>query len=157
MVQRFCPAHSGVRRATIGCVLHGTRSGKPGNPPDAEYEGTIRYCSNPANEASYNAIIHANGTVCELVHPNEAAWHAEEMNQTHMGLAFCQAVDGEEITDAQYRSAAWYLRAYLRGQFGIAPTLGASVMQHKDTAQGQRWGKSDVGRGFSWDKLAQYL
>lgn len=79
------------------------------------------------------------------------------MNQTHLGLAFCQAIDGEEITEEQYKSAAWYLRSVLQSQFGVIPTPGVTVVQHKDTAQGKRWGKTDVGRGFRWERLAAYL
>jgi hypothetical protein len=141
----------------VGAVLHGTRSGKAGNPPDAEYEGTINYCSNIANGASYNAVIHKDGTLCELVHPGNAAWHAAEMNSTWMGVAFCQAVDGEVISDAQYKSAAWYLRTYLKGMFGVPLTVGGTLFQHKETAQGKSYGKSDVGGGFEWSLLQQYL
>jgi N-acetyl-anhydromuramyl-L-alanine amidase AmpD len=110
-----------------------------------------------ANGASYNAVIHVDGRLCELVRAQEAAWHAGEMNATHMGLAFCQAVEGEVITDAQYRSAAWYLRTYLKGQFGVELVPGKTLHQHKETAQGQRYGKSDLGLGFTWGQLQPYL
>jgi N-acetylmuramoyl-L-alanine amidase CwlA len=141
VVQRYSRSHSGARRSTLGTVVHASRSGKAGNPPDAEYEGTISYCSNPANEASYHAIIHrVTGNLAEIVPPGSAAWHAEEMNQTHLGVAFAQAVEGEPISEAAIKSLAWYIRTYHRGMYGL-PYDPSRIVQHKDTEPGPALGQ----------------
>jgi hypothetical protein len=41
--------------------------------------------------------------------------------------------------------------------FGVPLTVGGTLFQHKETAQGKSYGKSDVGGGFEWSLLQQYL
>lgn len=141
-----------------GIVVHGTRSGRAGNP--TEGIGTVNYCCTPGT-TSYNFVIDRDGTVYELVPPGTAAWHAQELNYNWLGVALAQGVVEDSITDGQQASLYWVLRK-LCDQYEIpfqrltalaGPQADKGIVEHKDTAQGQGHGKSDVGAQLDWAKI----
>lgn len=145
--------------AVLGACFHGTRSGHPNNP--TEGTGTVGYCLTPGT-TSYNFIIDWDGTIYELVPPGTAAWHAEELNYTFLGVAFAQGVESDPITREQHASARW-LVTKLSGEHHFplrripgtlaGPWADKGLTQHMDTAQGRRWGKSDVGPNLDWSLI----
>ncbi len=141
-----------------GIVVHGTRSGQPGNP--SEGVGTVNYCCTPGT-TSYNFVIDTDGTVYELVPPGMAAWHACELNRHWLGVALAQGTRDDPITDAQHATLAWLLRRLCREYeipfrrlTGLAgPLADCGIVEHKDTDQGRGYGKSDVGPQLDWARL----
>lgn len=144
--------------AVRGIVVHGTRSGRPNSP--TEGTGTVNYCCTPGT-TSYNCVIDRDGGVYELVPPGTAAWHAQELNFNWLGVALAQGTVDDSITDAQHATLAWLLRK-LCAQYEIpfmhlsalaGPAADRGIVEHRDTTQGQRHGKTDVGPQLDWAKL----
>lgn len=148
-------SHSGRRPQTLGVVMHGTRSGRATNP--TEFTGTINYCSDPRNKASYNAVIDRDGTVAELMDPRLSAWHAGYLNSLFLGLAFAQSLPDEPITDDQIESAAQLVAEWSDG-FGFPAVWTGDtrshqypppgITEHRLTWQGRSYSKTDVGANF---------
>lgn len=138
-------------------MLHGTRSGVANNP--TEGIGTVNYCTTPGT-TSYHWILDTDGTIYELVPAGYAAWHAAELNYNYLGLAFAQGTKDDPITDEQHASARWLIARECK-RWGIPPVHlawlpgvgGWGVTEHMTTAQGVRFGKSDVGYRLSWEAL----
>jgi hypothetical protein len=143
-------------------VLHGTRSGRANNPN--ELQGTINYCSNLLNKASYNAVVDRDGTVVFLMDPRLASWHAGYLNSFFLGLAFAQGTADEAITPDQFESAARVVAEW-SNRFDFAATwTGDSrrvnypppgITEHRLTMQGSNYGKTDVGAGFDGSLFTQ--
>lgn len=139
-----------------GALVHATRSGRANNP--TEGIGTVNYCTTPGT-TSYNDIIDVDGTLYCLT--DFASWHAQELNYNWWSIALAQGVESDPITDAQHETLRWRLREraerfgfpLVRIPFLSGPRAAFGVCQHMDTAQGQRFGKSDVGRNLRWDRI----
>ena len=139
-----------------GIVLHGTRSGRAGNP--SEGTGTVNYCLTPGT-TSYNWILDYDGTVYELVPPGVAAWHAGFLNHNFLGLAFAQPTASDPITDAQHASARWLI-ARESARYGfpavrkpwLSGTSTWGIGEHMTSDQGAAFGKSDVGN-LDWSRI----
>jgi N-acetyl-anhydromuramyl-L-alanine amidase AmpD len=144
--------------AVFGCVVHGTRSGTENNV--SEGIGTVRFCCTP-NTTSYNFIIDTDGKVYELVPAGTQAWHAQELNRNWLGVALAQGTVRDRITDEQHRALRWLLQRLSadyhfplnRLESLAGPTADRGVVEHKDTAQGRRHGKSDVGVELDWSRV----
>jgi hypothetical protein len=152
------PNDSGAMGAIYGIVVHATRSGTMNNPNEGI--GTVNYCCR-AGTTSYNYIIDRDGSVYELVPPGRAAWHAAELNYNWLGVALAQGHVDDPITDQQHETLAWLLRMLCQ-QYEIplkrlatlaGPKADRGIVEHKDTAQGRGYGKSDVGAQLDWRKL----
>jgi hypothetical protein len=143
------PNHGGARALTIGCVLHATRGGAA--TPDAEFRGTLAWFTSTKSQVSAHVVIAADGTIAECVDPTLIAWHARSYNATHLGLEFVQARAGDSITDAQYRSAGWWL-AQMSRRFNF-PLDDARLPEHREIPPGRAEGKTDIGPPFDRQKL----
>jgi N-acetyl-anhydromuramyl-L-alanine amidase AmpD len=134
-------------------VIHSTR-GNAVNA-DVEFRGTLNWFSNPQSQVSAHIVIGPDGTVAEVVAPDLMAWHAGQHNSTHLGVELAQPRQGDSITEAQYRSLAWWLRRQ-GARYGF-PLTRTNLPEHRETAQGKTLGKSDVGAPYSYAVLARYL
>lgn len=134
--------------------VHATRSGHAGNPDEGI--GTVNYCLTPGT-TSYNDIIDLDGTIYHL--SDEATWHGEEYNYNWWSIGMAQAVVGDRLTDAQHQALRWRIaercqhfeipRRWLPSVTG--PKSARGVVEHMNTDQGKRWGKSDVGYQLNRD------
>lgn len=134
--------------AVYGVLLHATRSGHPHNP--TEGSGTLAYVLTPGT-TSYNDLVLEDGTLVHLT--DQAAWHAEELNYAWWSIAVAQGTVDDPLTDAQHRTLRWRVQERCE-HFEIprrwldwlgGPKAARGVTEHQLTAQGQRWGKSDIG------------
>jgi N-acetyl-anhydromuramyl-L-alanine amidase AmpD len=134
-----------------GVVIHGTRSGVFGNP--AEGIGTVVYCTTPGT-TSYNWIIDYDGTIYELVDIKNSAWHATYLNRNHLGVGLAQPTVDDPIRDAQHASLKWLLQK-INHEKGV-PLVHVldedqpGLIEHRESQQGQQYGKSDVGYQLDW-------
>lgn len=135
-------------------MIHSTRGG--GTDYEREEQGTVNWFLSTASGVSAHCVIGYSGRITHMVHPDHQAWHARSLNATHLGVELVQPRQGNPISDAQYRSLAWYLRHYLQGRYGVLPNP-ESCPEHRHTMPGSQDGKSDVGLPYSWTEVAKYL
>ena len=147
------PNHAGTRFQTVGCVIHSTRGGA--SSLHNEFVGTLNHFMNPASEVSAHIVIAADGTIAKVVDPDLVAFHAGQHNHTHLGIELVQPRLGDEITDAQYRSCAIWLKE-MSERFGFALERG-NLPEHRETTQGASVGKTDVSLPYSFARLKTFL
>lgn len=143
------------RLETRGVVLHATRSGRATNTLEQEYRGTVNYMMRPET-VSAQALV-GPSEVTFLVEMENLAWHAQENNRTHLSAELAQPTLETSLTNFQYEATAEILKAWAK-VYGFPLTQVFSeyepgLVEHKDTSQGKRWGKSDVGPQLDWEKL----
>lgn len=127
-----------------GIILHGSRSGRAGNPKAAEYLGTARYeISNPAG-LGWHATI-GEGVVAVHMTPQEWGWNARAASDDYLAVEIAQATVDEPITDGQVMALADWIRTRV---LPVWPTLPMHFPSHAEVEAsgetGQHDGKSDV-------------
>lgn len=135
-----------------GCVLHATHG--RGATIEQEFTGTLRWFQNPASEVSAHIVIAADGTLCNVILPNQQAWHARKYNATHLGIEFCKRAPGffhDVLTDAQYKTAAWWL-VDIAERYGF-PLNERTLPEHRQIQSD----KIDIGAGFDRDALMGWI
>jgi hypothetical protein len=91
-----------------GVILHGSRSGKAGNPQAAEYLGTARYEQSNTAGLGWHVTV-ADDRVAVHLDPREWGWHALQASKVYLGCEFAQPTVDEPITDAQVDAfCAWF-------------------------------------------------
>lgn len=80
-----------------GVVLHGSRSGKAGNPLDAEYRGTAAWCVNNPDGLGWHATI-GEGRVAVHLDPKEWGWHARSASRHYIGVEIAQPTVDDDPT-----------------------------------------------------------
>jgi N-acetyl-anhydromuramyl-L-alanine amidase AmpD len=162
---RLTEAHAGVRPQTRGIVLHSTRG--PTRPSvgeglisviEREYAVAVRYMLNPANEVSPHFCV-GHSRVARMVPDELIAWHAQEHNQTHLGIEIAQPAYCPDFTDEQYRLVAeicarWCLK-YRLPAVRVMSVDKPGIIGHEDTTQGKRDHKSDPGAKWEWPRFIQ--
>lgn len=139
-------------------IIHATRSGKSMNP--SEFEGTLNYMAT-AGKTSSQLVISRGGITARVVPDDRQAWHASEDNDNTWGIELEQGDEADGFTDIQMEALARAGRHYM-DTFGVPPVHVFSSSQpgfvgHSETEQGKRFGKSDPGRLFDWDKFIRLL
>lgn len=119
-----------------------------------EFIGTLSWFKNRASEVSAHIVIAAGGAICEVVPSDRVAWHAPRYNATHLGIEFVKrdpSVYTDVITEAQYKSAAWWLvRMSLMHSF---PLITPLLPEHREI----QMGKIDIGTGFDRATLMGWI
>jgi N-acetyl-anhydromuramyl-L-alanine amidase AmpD len=100
-------------------------------------------------------VIAADGRLARVVHDSDVAWHAGEHNAKYLGVELVQPRQGDPITPAQYRTLAWWL-TQMSAKYGF-PLYWDRLPEHRETPQGRRVGKSDVGYPYMWTELRKWL
>lgn len=132
-------------RTPKGVILHGSRSGRAGNPKDTEYLGTARYeQSNPAG-LGWNATIGEDKVAVHLT-PQEWGWNARAASDDYLGVEIAQATVDEPITDAQVDALADWIRTRVLPAWPNLPMAFPSHAELDGTPEygSTRDGKSDV-------------
>ena len=157
-VTRITPAHGPPRATTLGVVIHSTRSGT-NNTLEQEYRGTVAYFMRPDGDSAHAVVGPAE--VTRMVHDDDASYHAQENNRTHLGIEVAQPLPTTAYTDRQYELAAAVTRAYC-DKYGIPKVRVMSqavrgIIGHEDSEQGKRNGKSDPGARWDWDRFIRLV
>lgn len=149
------PNHGGPRGLTVGCVLHSTRGGA--ETPEKEFHGTLNWFANPASMVSAHVVIATDGTLAYVVDDKLVAWHAKDRNSNFLGAELVQPNYGDPITQAQYRTLGWWLRA-MSERYGF-PLTADRLPFHSDfdNQKSDIYRKDDPARAVFRSALAPYL
>jgi N-acetylmuramoyl-L-alanine amidase len=154
-----------------GVFLHSTRSGRCGNP--AEAEGTENWLNNPNNPGgAWDGLIGYDGEQVKCSHwerdeqplwaggfGGPGTWSAQA---NYLHIEICQPCITDPYTDAQVESVAQWTAELARvhgfdivripylEQVGEPPQ---GVTSHDSSANGRRLGKSDPGPLWPWDRF----
>lgn len=135
--------HGDERPATVGVVIHSTRGGKGAG---WELLSTVNYLLRNDRDVSAHAVVGRTGVWFQLVNPALVAYHAREMNDSHLSIELEQGQPTDPFTDEQYTVAAFIVRDWAH-RFGFVVSA-ETVVGHDATAPGRRDGKSDPGGRF---------
>ena len=125
-----------------GIILHGSRSGKAGNPPMDEFLGTCRWAVDPESGLCWHATIGPNVWAAHLT-AREWGYHAPEHSRRYLGVEFAQPTVNDSITDAQVAAfVAWYRRELLPAWPTMTPAA-LLLPAHAEMSSGKKDGKSD--------------
>jgi N-acetyl-anhydromuramyl-L-alanine amidase AmpD len=146
----YSPNCGGLRRRTVGIVLHSTRSGMSGERAlETEYGRTISWFMTPgANASAHRVIGYVPGQHAQIVPDDYVAWHAGEMNDEWLGIEFCQPRPADPFSEYQFAVGVTVCVEWCT-RYGIEPSP-RTIVRHQDTAQGKRWGKTDPGDMFPY-------
>src|SRR3990167_4495700 len=143
-------------------VIHSTRSGQTANwNHDKEMGATINWFLGTNSSASSNLIISPTEIV-RMVPDELPSWHAKEHSWQAWGIEITQPTRDTPIEPGHYDLLAQALRHYQ--SLGVEPVWLPSLawgdtasgwIQHLETAQGLRDGKSDIG--YQLDKARLQL
>lgn len=149
------PNHGGPRSLTVGCVLHSTRGGA--ETPEKEFQGTLNWFANPASQVSAHVVIAVDGTLAYVVDDRLQAWHARDRNANYLGAELVQPNYGDTISQAQYRTLGWWLRA-MAERYGFPLTVDRLPFHSDfDNAKSDIYRRDDPARAVFRSALAPYL
>lgn len=136
------PGHAQFARMPKGVVLHGSRSGKAGNPLDAEYTGTANWELNNPNGYAWHATIGA-GRVAMHLTAREWGQHDPWASQEYLGVEFAQPTVNDTITDAQVDAFCDWFTVHV---LPVWPSIPLHFPSHAevDREYGQNQGKTDA-------------
>lgn len=158
-VVKICPNYKVGRAQTRGIMIHATRG--PGDRTlPAEYAATVGYFQVPGTPASAHLVVGPT-EVTRCVHDADAAWHAFENNETHLGIEVAQPSSEPDFTPAQYAAVAEACRLwaakYKIPLVRVMSQTWMGIIGHQDSEQGRRSGKSDPGAKWNWEKFLALL
>jgi hypothetical protein len=129
-----------------GIILHGSRSGKAGNPKATEYLGTARYEVANTDDLGWHATVGENVVAVHLT-PNEWGWNARAASSLYLGVEFAQATVDEAISDAQVAAFVDWVKTRVLPAWGSSfPLVFPTHAELDGTAEygGYHDGKSDA-------------
>jgi hypothetical protein len=106
-------------------------------------------------------VVGREGQKARVVEDYHQAWHASEDNVRCWGIEVCQGVEDDGFTDAQYEAVAAICRDYMVA-YGVPPvhvhdSREPGFVGHQETLQGKRFGKSDPGHLWDWERFIGLL
>ncbi len=135
-------------------IVHGTRGGAAYG---VEFQAALNWFANPASQVSAHWVIARDGTTARVVPDSHRAWHAAEHNNVAVGIELEQPKASDQITAPQYEKLTLIGRTY----YPSIPMIHlrtvnheAGWIEHRETPQGIRVGKSDVGT-FNWQAFLE--
>ncbi len=135
-------------------IVHGTRGGAAYG---VEFQATLNWFDDPRSQASAHWVIARDGRTARIVPDSHRAWHAEEHNGVAVGVELEQPKASDQITTPQYEKLALIGRTcYPSIPMVHLTTINREVgwIEHMETPQGIRVGKSDVGT-FDWQAFLE--
>ena len=121
-----------------GVILHGSRSGIPGRPVAAEYDGTRRYAASGI-ELGWNVTI-GNDAISLHMQPDQWGWSARQHSKFYLAVEFAQATAAQTITDGQVRAFCWWIQTVVKPRW---PYLSSAMPMHSELPAGITDGKTD--------------
>ena len=148
-------------RPPKGVILHGSRSGKAGNPKDKEYRGTANWAVSNPGGLGWHATI-GERMVAVHMSPREWGWSARAASDDYLAVELAQATVDEPITDGQVEALSDWIRTRVLPIWPGLPMVFPSHAELDGTAEygGTVDGKSDVfprGDGRMTDLRARLL
>ncbi len=139
------PAPAGRFGATPkGIILHGSRSGRAGNPLDAEYLGTANWEVNNPNDLGWNATI-GEGKVAVHMTPQEWGWNARGSSDNWLAVEIAQPTVNDPVTDAQVAALVDWIKTRVLPAWSQLPMHFPTHAELDGTAEyGPKDGKTDV-------------
>lgn len=144
------------RPRTIGVVVHSTRGG---GRREVEFTATVNWFATPDAGVSAHLVVGLPPfeEVNRSVPDDFQAFHARELNASHLGIELCQPGSADGFTDFQYRAAGEAIRLWAeKYHFPIVRVMDQNqpgLIGHEDSAAGKRDGKSDPGPRLDWARL----
>lgn len=125
-----------------GVILHGSRSGKRGNPKASEALSTARYEQANTLGLGWHATLGMRWVALHLT-PREWGWHALQASKVYLGVEFAQATADEPIADEQVDAFVDWFRTQV---LPVWPNLPLHFPSHAEADRefGVSQGKSDV-------------
>lgn len=134
----------------MGVILHGSRSGRAGQPNEAgrhtEFVGTAQYAVNEPGGLGWNATVGHDEIAIHMLH-SQWGWNARAASNKYLGVEFAQPTEAWPITDGQVRAFCWFVKearktwSHLPLQFPTHAELDGTQIYG-----GQYDGKTDVFR-----------
>lgn len=93
------PQPAGVLAKCAGVIFHGSRSGKAGNPLDAEYRGTASYEVNNSLSLGWNATI-GPGKVALHLSPKAWGWNARAASDKYVAVEIAQPTIDDPLPES---------------------------------------------------------
>lgn len=116
----------------------------------ANVASTISWYQNPQSQVSAHYIVDKNGTIYQMVHDADKAWHAHGENNDSIGIEHV-ARPGEKLTPKQ-EQATIALHKWLMAEYGISLD---KVTGHKFTEHNK--GKTDCPHSIFGENSEQAL
>lgn len=127
-----------------GIILHGSRSGRAGNPKAAEYRGTASWEVNNPGGLGWHATV-GEGVVAVHLEPTEWGWNARAASDEYLAVEIAQATVDEPVTDAQVDALAdWITTRVLPVWPGLPMRFPSHAEVEKSGETGAIDGKTDV-------------
>lgn len=127
-----------------GVILHGSRSGRAGNPLDAEYKGTAGWEVNNPDDLGWNATI-GEGRVALHLDPREWGWNARAASDKYLAVELAQPTAGDVITDGQVAAFADWVKTRVLPVWPKLPLVFPTHAEVEASGEtGKRDGKTDV-------------
>lgn len=135
VIQHFSPNYRRTPGRAISCVvIHATATDGLASP--------LGWLCNPESKVSAHYLIGQDGTVYQLVHDEDVAWHAgvsswrgrSGVNDFSIGIELVSPNDGTPYPEPQVAACAQLTRA-ICDEHGISPE---DVIGHLDVAPGRK-------------------
>lgn len=118
-----------------GVIFHGSRSGKSGNPLDAEYKATANYEVNNAGGLGWNATV-GPGKVAIHLDVRSWGWNARAASDKYIGVEIAQPTINEPLPDSVPVALADYIFDH------VWPVWGELDWHFPSHAELEGWGET---------------
>jgi hypothetical protein len=133
------PHHGAKRAETLGVVVHSTRSGRNWTHAE-EARATVNWFATPQSKVSAHVVISPD-EVIPCVDVDLEAWHARDLNRTHIGVELTQPLPVTPYQEGHYTALAGLLKAWSR-RYGfplvrVKDQTKPGLIGHEDAAVGK--------------------
>lgn len=133
------PQPAGTLAHCEGVIFHGSRSGKAGNPLEAEYRGTAGYEVNNAAGLGWNATV-GPGVVAIHMDARHWGWNARRASSRYVGVEIAQPTVNDPLPDSVPVALADYIFDH------VWPVWG-EVWHFPSHAEIEDWGETGANDG----------
>jgi N-acetyl-anhydromuramyl-L-alanine amidase AmpD len=111
-------------------------------------------------ELSSHYVVGPN-RACQILDDDLTAWHAGDLDYTHLGIYIAQSRADDAFTDRENQAAAaivrdWCLKYNLPMEH-LTNDQQPGIIGNSETSSGKSRRLSDPGLEFNWDRFIQYV